>query len=126
MAKIVTRLLPLLLLFQAGSVGAQQRDVAPRLNLGDAVVTGFSGTLAPDPALPRPANKSAIDLTFIDPDGASARIVGLGRPGFVWDGRLLPAPKPFDVFAKDAGHGIVCELGVVGGDGFRIAFDQFG
>ena len=72
--------------------------------MGDAVVTGFSETIAPDPAQPRPPNKSAIDLTFINPDGPSARIVGVGRPGYVWDGRLFQAPKTFDVFAKDTGQ----------------------
>ena len=72
--------------------------------MGDAVVTGFSGTIAPDTTRPPPANKSAVDLTFINPDGPSARIVGVGRPGYVWDGRLFQAPKPFDVFAKDVGQ----------------------
>jgi hypothetical protein len=107
LSRIVTRLLPLLLLvllLHPGNALAQQRDRAPGLTLGDAVVTGFSGTTAPDPAKPRPANKSAVDLTFIDPDGPSARIVGIGQPGFVWDGRLLQAPKTFDVFAKDVGQ----------------------
>jgi hypothetical protein len=68
-SSIITRLLPLLLLvlFHPGNAGAQQPDRSPSLNLGDAVVTGFSGTLAPDAAKPRPANKSAIDLTFINP-----------------------------------------------------------
>ena len=52
MSRIITRLLPLLLLvlFQPGSAGAQQPDHPPNLDLGDAVVTGFSGTLAPDAA----------------------------------------------------------------------------
>ena len=104
MSKIVARLLPLLLFccLLADSVGAQQ--LAPNLNLGDAVVTGFAGTIGPDPAKPRPANKSAVDLTFINPDGPSARVISVGRPGYVWDGRLFRAPKTFDVFAKDTGQ----------------------
>ena len=76
----------------------------PRLNAGDAVVTGFSGTLAPDPAKPHPAGKSATDLTFINPDGPSARIFGLARPGHVWDGGLFQAPKTFSVLARDVGQ----------------------
>jgi hypothetical protein len=106
LAWIFARLLPLILLCQffPGGAGAQQPNSPPGLSLGDAVVTGFSGTVAPDPARPRPANKSAVDLTFINPDGPSARIVAVGRPGFVWDGRLFPAPKTFDVFAKDVGQ----------------------
>jgi hypothetical protein len=102
--KVIARLLLLLSLFPfySGSVGAQQP--APSLNLGDVIVTGFSGTSAPDPAQPPPANKSAIDLTFINPDGTAARVIGVGRPGYVWDGRLFQAPKTFDVLAKDTGQ----------------------
>jgi hypothetical protein len=103
-SRITVRLLPLLFLFYSGSAGAQQPDRPPILNLGDAVVTGFSGTVAPDPTKPLPRNKSAVDLTFINPDGPSARIVDIGGPGYVWDGRLLAAPKTFDVFAKDVGQ----------------------
>ena len=106
MSKIIARLLPLLLFafFHANDAGAQQPNRPPNLNLGDAVVTGFSGTLAPDPAQPRPPNKSAIDLTFINPDGPSARIVDVSKPGYVWDARLFQAPKTFDVYAKDVGQ----------------------
>jgi hypothetical protein len=56
------------------------------------------------PTRPRPANKSAIDLTFIDPEGPAARIFGVGSPGYIWDGRLVQAPRKFDVFAKDSGQ----------------------
>jgi hypothetical protein len=61
-SRIIKRLLPLLLLvvfqlFYPGNAEAQQPDRSPSLNLGDAVVTGFSGTLAPDAAKPPPANK---------------------------------------------------------------------
>ena len=49
-------------------------------------------------------NKSAVDLTFINPDGPSARIVSISKPGHAWDGRLLRAPKTFDVPAKDVGQ----------------------
>ena len=105
MSKIITRLLPLLLLLLFPiNAGAQQSDPQPNLNLGDAVVTGFSGTLAPDPTKPRARNKSAIDLTFINPDGPSARVINIGKPGYVWDGRLFAAPKTFDILAKDTGQ----------------------
>jgi hypothetical protein len=104
--KIITRLLPLLLLLivNPGHSQAQQANGPPNLNLGDAVVTGFSGTLAPEASKRRAANKSTIDHTFINPDGPSARIVGVGKPGYVWDGRLFEAPKTFDVLAKDVGQ----------------------
>ena len=106
MSKISARLLPLLLLvfFHANDAGAQQPNQPPNLNLGDAVVTGFSGTVTPDAAQRGGSNKAAIDLTFIIPDGPSARIVDLSKPGYVWDGRLYAAPKTFDVLAKDVGQ----------------------
>lgn len=111
MSKFIARLLSLLLLLYTGSAHAQQPDRPPHLNLGDAVVTGFSGAVTPDPGQRRPANKSAIDLTFINPDGASVRVIDVARPGHVWDGRLFPAQKKFDVPAKEVGQvfGIVLD-----------------
>ncbi|MDO8877592.1 MAG: hypothetical protein Q8M24_17370 [Pseudolabrys sp.] len=105
MSILVTRLLPLLLLGQiaAGSANAQQNRT-PDIRLGDAIVTGFSGVLAPNPGQKLPPNKSAIDVTFINPEGPSARIVDVSKPGAVWAGTVLPAPKPFDVLAKDVGQ----------------------
>ena len=56
MPKFIARLLALatlvLLLPQIGN--AQQPGNQPGLALGNAVVTGFSGSIAPDPARPRP------------------------------------------------------------------------
>ncbi len=106
MSRSISRLLPLLLFCQLlpGQLDAQQPSRPPILGLGDAVVTGFSESIAPDPGKQRPANKSAIDLTFINPDAPSARVVNLGRPGYDWDGRLFQAPKTFDVFAKETGQ----------------------
>lgn len=86
--------------------GAQQRpsEPPPVLSLGNAVVTGFSGVAAPDPRTPRAANRSIADLTFINPDGASARVIDLSNPGFVWDGRFWPAPTTREVLARDTGQ----------------------
>jgi len=105
MSKIIARLLPLLLLvfFHANDARAQQPNRPPNLNLGDAVVTGFSGTITLD-ATRRGSNKSATDLTFINPDGPSARLIDVSRPGYVWDGWLFAARKTFDVLAKDVGQ----------------------
>jgi uncharacterized repeat protein (TIGR01451 family) len=99
----IGRLLPfaLLLLFPSAS-GAQQPPPPPILHLGDAVVTGFSGTLTPPQR--RPAGKSAADLSFIDPDGPSVRVIDVSRPAHVWDGRLFDAPKTFTATAKDVGQ----------------------
>ena len=106
MPRIIVRIFcaAILLVFSTPVILAQQPDHRPAVNLGDAVVTGFSGTIALDPTKPRPANKSAVDLTFINPDGPAARIVAVGRPGYVWDGRLFQAAKTFDVLAKDTGQ----------------------
>ena len=107
MSHSIVRLLSaatILLISGTHAIIAQQPDRRPAMNLGDAVVTGFSGVAALDPAEPRPASKSAVDLTFINPDGPSARVIGIGQPGFVGDGRLLQAPKTFDMFARDTGQ----------------------
>ena len=97
-------LLVLSALVLASTSNAQQADNRSLLTLGNAVVTGFSGTVAPDPHRRRPPGKSVADLTFIDPEGASARVVDVGRPNAVWDGRLFAAPKTFDIRAKDVGQ----------------------
>ena len=100
------RLLPLVGIFALPCHPAhtQQSSRVVQLELGDALVTGFSGILPPTPGTRPPAGKSAADLTFINPDGPSARVITLSRPGSVWNGRLIAAPKPFSVFAKDVGQ----------------------
>ena len=85
------------------AASAQQGNGPLNLKLGDSVVTGFSGT-TPDPTRRRSRDQSPADITFINPDGPSVRIIDVSRPGYVWDGRLFPAPKTFDVFAKDVGQ----------------------
>lgn len=104
MSKIIRFILPLALLFHPDFALAQQSSPPPNLSLGDAIVTGFSGTVATDTGQRRPANTSAADLTFIDPDGASVRIFDIAKPGYVWDGRLFSAPTKFAVSAKDVGQ----------------------
>jgi hypothetical protein len=100
-ARLFSFALLLLFLFPSAS-RAQQPPPPPILHLGDAVVTGFSGTLPPPRR--RPAGKSAVDLTFIDPDGSSVRIIDVSQPSHVWDGRLFDAPKTFTATAKDVGQ----------------------
>jgi len=106
MSKISVSLLALLcvVLTYSTGAGAQQPGSRPDVALGDAVVTGFSGTIGPAPAQPPPLGKSTADLTFIDPDGPSARVIDVTKPGFPWDGRLIPAAKTFDVHAKEVGQ----------------------
>ena len=64
----------------AAAVPATGQQASGIIGLGDAVVTGFSGTVAPDP-LTLPDGVEPIDETLIDLDGIAARIIGLGGPG---------------------------------------------
>ena len=66
---------------------------------GDAVVTGFSGTVVPDP---QPAG-DPLDETFIDLDGASAQIFRL-EPGAPPSAQVISAPPLFQVKARDVGQ----------------------
>ena len=74
------------------------------LNLGDTVVTGFSGVLEPTTEAPDPANNSVIDETLINPDGISARITSVAAPGYIWDARVWPADLIREFHAKDIGQ----------------------
>ena len=94
--------LVLIALLQIGAAQAQQAGPLPNLSLGDAVVTGFSGTILPDPT--KLSGKPAADLTFINPDGPSARIVDIRQASEKWDARDLPSATPFDVRAGDVGQ----------------------
>lgn len=92
-----------ILLAMAGAA-AGQAPPPPLISLGDAVVSGFSGTRVPDPAAPRPPGKSVADLTVIDPDGAAARILDLSRPGAAWNAAVIAAPSRLDLPAKTVGQ----------------------
>ncbi len=63
---------------------------------GNAVVTGFSGTKSTFSGNP-------VDQTFIDLDGASARILKL-EPGAPPTGQLITAPSVLQVKARDVGQ----------------------
>jgi len=103
----------LIFLWQAAY--AQTSGSPTNFSVGDAVTTGFSGVVAPDPAKPLPADKSAIDLTFIDLDGASAEVADVAHPGHAWDASLLPTPPKFRVTASQVGQ----VFGVAVGDAPR-------
>lgn len=68
------------------------------LHRGDAVVTGFSGTL---PAAPGDGDQ--LDETFIDLDGASMQVQPL-QSDSPPAGQLLTTPPAFKVKARDAGQ----------------------
>jgi len=92
-----------------GAHAQQNRLLFP----GSAVVTGFSGTFEPVPIDALPPEKFAIDETFIDPEGASARIFLPSNPGFAWDGRQWDLRPYFEVKARDVGQvfGIAIDAG---------------
>lgn len=98
------RLTLLSLLLVPAEALAQQPGDPSIVTLGNAIVTGFSGTVAPDPAKVRATKKPAADLTFIDPEGPAARVIDVAQPGRVWDGSVFAAPKTFNVPAKDVGQ----------------------
>ena len=66
---------------------------------GDAVVTGFSGVTQVPGTAANPA-----DLTFIDANGPSARVVDLQGPGAPPQAQLLTDPKPFTLTASQIGQ----------------------
>ena len=61
------------------------------LNLGDTVITGFSGVTEPTTEAPDPTNNTVLDETLINPDGISARITSVAAPSYIWDARVWPA-----------------------------------
>ncbi|MBK8085188.1 MAG: DUF11 domain-containing protein [Devosia sp.] len=85
----------------AGPACAQ--DQGAILRLGDAVVTGFAGTVFPDPET-LPEDSEAIEETFLDLDGISARVIDASAPGFVWDGRAWSGGVSHEVLASEVGQ----------------------
>ena len=87
----------------SGGMAGGQEIPASMLSQGDVVVTGFSGTLAPDPATLRPGS-DLLDETLIDVEGISARILSIAAPGFVWDGRAWAGQSQLQFRAGDIGQ----------------------
>jgi hypothetical protein len=75
---------------------AQAQDSV--LKRGDAVVTGFSGTIAAEPA-----SGEAVDETFIDADGPTVKILPL-RPDAAPAGRLIAASPVHQATARELGQ----------------------
>ena len=82
----------------ASDAGAQTRNIVQR---GDAVVTGFAGTVAP--AAP-PADVHPLDRTFIDLKGLTTQIFDLSNLGGGPAGQLADAPVKFRATAGQVGH----------------------
>lgn len=86
-----------------GAATAQDLPSRPMPGLGDAIVTGFSGTVSPDPKSLL-SGSEAIDETLIDLDGVSARVLGIAAPGFIWDGRAWAGDSRHEMLARDVGQ----------------------
>jgi hypothetical protein len=90
-------LTPLLLLAGQAAEAADTGILAP----GDAVVTGFPGTVPP--ASPPAPGVDPMDLTFINPDGASMKVQRL-QPSGPPTGQLIASPSVFAATARQVGQ----------------------
>ena len=85
-----------------GFAGAGQAQTTPppapplRMQLGDAVATGFSG------ASGAPATNP--DQLFIDMNGASARVLRVPSPKSRWDASVVPTPVEWSATAAQIGQ----------------------
>lgn len=73
----------------------------PAISPGDAIVSGFSGFVAVSGAA---SDRGRPENSFINPDAASIRVLDVGRPGHVWEGRTIPAIIKYEVLARDTGQ----------------------
>ena len=89
-----------LILASSFSVQAQNTGL---LNIGDAVISGFSG-VTPPPSQPPLSPAQSVDRTLIDINGAAARISSLARPGFQWDARVWQPGAQKIFAAKEIGQ----------------------
>jgi hypothetical protein len=79
---------------------ASAQDARGILAPGNAAVTGFSGTKAPQPA----PNTDPADLTEIDLSGPSVRIIDLQTMVGPPQAQVVQAPKPFTATAAQLGQ----------------------
>lgn len=96
-----TRVAPMLTALWALAAPASAQNRPAIFTPEDAVVTGFSGAVPPVQIAP---GTDPGDLTFIDKDGASLRIVDLGGMGGPPHAEVVGAPKPFTVKASTIGQ----------------------
>jgi hypothetical protein len=89
----------------ANSRAVQAQDAGPGVvGLGDLIVSGASGTVAPPDKPPLPPGTNALDETFIDLNGASINVFDVSTPEGPAAAQLLNAPAKFQVFARDVGQ----------------------
>tara|TARA_R110000868_G_scaffold29049_3_gene108045 strand:- start:10919 stop:13153 length:2235 start_codon:yes stop_codon:yes gene_type:complete len=108
---VLIALLVLLLIWLLSFCSKQEREHTlhpfagvPTLSLGDAVVTGFSGTIGPVNATLLSDGKAPVDQTFIDTNGPSVRVFDLRHPGFVWNGSYWAPPRRHEIPARAVGQ----------------------
>ncbi len=75
--------------------------VAQVLADGNAALTGFSGVVPPVVIAP---GHNPLDKTYIDPNGASVRVLDLQSMGGPPQAQVVTAPKPFSVAAAQVGQ----------------------
>ncbi len=86
-----------------GPLHAQSLTPGPEgIKRGDAVVTGFAGTLPPGPDLP--VEVHPLDRTAIDVEGVTVRVFDLSQLGGGPEGQLSDARLKMVLKAKDVGH----------------------
>ncbi len=85
--------------FAAFTANAQDRSIVHR---GDAVVTGFAGTVPPTGTLPPDVHP--LDRTFINLNGFTAQVFDLSNLGGGPIGQVADAPVKFNVKAREIGH----------------------
>lgn len=99
-----TRLLLLIagLLSLLVPISAEAQQEAAVIRKGDAVVTGFAGTVPPGPDLPIEVHP--LDRTYLDLDGITARIFDLTQLGGGPTGQLADTPIRLSLKARQVGH----------------------
>lgn len=83
------------------ATAAHAQVLSPIYTPGDAVVSGFSGAVPPVQIAP---GVDPAELTFIDKDGASLRVVNLRHMGAPPRAEVVGAPKSFTVTAGTIGQ----------------------
>lgn len=88
--------------FVVSLTGAYAQQDSSVIRRGDAVVTGFGGTVPPGPDLP--VDIHPLDRTYLDLDGITARIFDLTQLGGGPSGQLADTPVRLSLKARQVGH----------------------
>jgi uncharacterized repeat protein (TIGR01451 family) len=86
------------LAFSTAVLAQPQNNRPTGIVTGDAVISGFSGTLFSS------ARPSSVENQFINPDEPSTRVLDVGRPGRIWEGQVIATQVKYETFARDTGQ----------------------